>query len=229
MLVSTIIRDVSRDLNDQIPGYEYTRWPQDQLLSYLQEALIEVSSVYRSLFVERVVVKITSGTNWQKACDCSHIVRVLGLSDRDGNINKYLTKSDDNDANVWAGDIRGCASGKASDVTSYAINAVDDTQFRIYPPLLPGQSTHAVIECYKIPTDVDGSYNVPDRVVPAIKQWMLYRSLLIDSENNNAIVNVAKMHMETYTSLVQAMTAENMAREAQHGNSVRTQQSGASS
>lgn len=229
MLTSAIIRDVSRDLNDQIPGYEYTRWPQDQLLSYLQEALIEVSSVYRSLFVERVVVKVGSGAEWQKACDCSHIVRVLGLSDKDGHITKYLTKSDDNDANVWSGDIRGCASGKASDVTSYAINAVDDTQFRIYPPLLPGQSTHAVIECYKTPTGIDGSYNVPDRVVPAIKQWMLYRSLLIDSENNTAIVNVAKMHMETYTSLIQAMTTENMAREAQHGNSVRTQQSGASS
>lgn len=229
MLASTIIRDVSRDLNDQIPGYEYTRWTQDQLLSYLQEALVEVSSIYRSLFVERVVVQLAPGADWQAACHCSHIARILGLSDAHGHITKYLTKSDDNDANVWAGDTRGCASGKAEDITSYAINAVDDTQFRVYPPLKPGQYGFVTVECYKTPTDITGDYNVPERVVAAIKQWMLYRALLIDSENNTAIVNVAKMHMETYTSLIQAMTTESMAKEAQHGNSVRTPQSNTTS
>ena len=43
MKAARIIEDVSRDLNDQEPGYEYTRWTQAQLASYLREALLDAA------------------------------------------------------------------------------------------------------------------------------------------------------------------------------------------
>ena len=36
MKAARIIEDVSRDLNDQELGYEFTRWTQVQLASYLR-------------------------------------------------------------------------------------------------------------------------------------------------------------------------------------------------
>lgn len=221
MLAGTIIRDVSRDLNDQEPGHEYIRWPVEQLQSYMQEALIELSSIKRSLFIHKTVVQVNPGGNWQRACDCTHITRILGESTPDGNITRTLVRMTDGDNTSWPGSIHRCASLKA-DMESYSINASDDREFKVFPPVLPTVTKHVLVECYIEP---DGALDsdVPNRIVPAVKQWMLYRALAIDSENNQAVLSLSKSHADMYYALLQRLTEEAM-QEATDGNSVRAAQ-----
>lgn len=225
MNVGTIIRDVSRDLNDHEAGYEYTRWPAEQLQSYLQEALVELSSTYRSLFTEKIVVRVEAGSAWQRACDCTHITRVLGETDADGNLIRNLVQASNEYG--WPGMIGKCVTPK-TELESYAINGIDDREFKVFPPVLPGVTKYIMVECFVEPKG-DMSDNVPMRLVAAIKQWMLYRALAIDSENNAAVTQLANQHQQTYFTLYKALAAEAAELEAkQYGSSVRTAQNSAS-
>lgn len=87
-VIADIIREVSLDLNDQEPGHEYVRWPFVQLHSYLREGLIDVSYRLKDLFTSSVVIEVESGEYWQKACTCTKVLRVVGLSTSQGRITR---------------------------------------------------------------------------------------------------------------------------------------------
>lgn len=213
MKTSDIIREVSADLNDQVPGYEYTRWTTAQLYSYFAEAygmyLEEyLLAEYDTLFRTRRVVKILPGTNWQEACDCQHIVRVLGETTADGKHLRTLQRMDDEDNNTWLGFPRqACGSSPGERLRGYSISADDDGLFRVVPPVKGGQVRYVLVDCYTDPDDYDrtppGMEDVlPRAFISMAKQWMLYRALMVDSENNSTIISVADKHRETFFQLL---------------------------
>lgn len=106
MIASSVIAEVSHDLNDQVPGYEYTRWSVEQLHSYLREALVAVSHQFQKEFVGMVIVELEPGGDWQKACDCSSIVRIVGESTKSGKLRRYLRKIADVEADSGRGTSR---------------------------------------------------------------------------------------------------------------------------
>lgn len=206
MIPDDIIREVSLDLNDQEPGYEYTHWKKNQLRSYLQEALNHVYVALKYLFVERLVVKLKPGDVWQQACDCDDIVRVLGVTDAKGSyIIKNLRKRSDDDSIVWFSthdDM--CRYGQRARLESYMINATDGKSFRVFPPAPASASdTYVLVECNVPPSAESG--NVPFEVVAAVKQWMLFRAMMLDSENNAAIAEIGVQHRDTFYRLVQEL------------------------
>ena len=48
-----------------------------------------------------------------------------------------------------------------------------------------------------------------------VKQWMLYRALAIDSENNATITKLAEQHKQTYFDLLKLAMAKQQAEEQQ--------------
>ena len=50
-----------------------------------------------------------------------------------------------------------------------------------------------------------------------VKQWMLYRALSMDSENNPAITQLAASHRDTYFKLVEAEMARKLLEENADG------------
>ena len=102
-VIADIIREVSLDLNDQEPGHEYVRWPFVQLHSYLREGLIDVSYRLKDLFTSSVVIEVESGEYWQKACTCTKVLRVVGLSTSQGRITRRLRRYLDTDEFIWVG------------------------------------------------------------------------------------------------------------------------------
>lgn len=211
MQAGNIIQQVSVDLNDQEPGYEYERWPYLQLQSYLQEALDYVSSILKKEFVERVVVQVQPGDRWQDACDCEEIIRVLGISDAEGTtIYRRLRRVEDDETIVWMGRPgKNCSYGRSYLADGYSINATDKGSFKIFPPV-PGwwqKPVHVTLECFKPPKVTGSSTDLPQAVVMPVKQWMLYRALSIDSENNETIFTLAKQHQEVFFKLVQDLRA----------------------
>lgn len=211
MLASKIIHDVSVDLNDNYPHSEYLRWTESQLRSYYEEAVIEAVDSYKQLFYKTVVVPVESKAGWQSACECTHIKRISGECTEDGTLISRMVRQKDATAYTWTGDVGTACSAKTTDAHSlwgYTINSVQDNQFQVYPTPLPTEQRYVLVECYQEPDTSDASFDVPQQFVAIIKQWMLYRALIVDSENNPAIATVAKTHLETYMALLQRLDAK---------------------
>lgn len=198
-----IIFEVSRDLNDQEPGYEYLRWSKSQLQSYLKEALTTLSRLFKDQFQHTLVVRVEPGGNWQKACNCSEVVRVVGEATAAGQLVRYLYRQDDVESNTWGGPVMSKCHSNAStyEMESYSVSSTDKSMFRVYPPVPAGVKKYVNIECFKAPTG-DLEEAIPDEMLAAVKQWMLYRALMMDSENNPTIASLAEKHYQTYEKLI---------------------------
>lgn len=219
MNVGAIIFDVSRDLNDQVEGAPYIRWTQGQLHSYLIEAVVELSAIYEQLFHKKVVVRLRSGDVWQEACDCTHITRIIGESTWDGAIIRTLREMSDESVFTWPGEVVDHCRPADSELNGYSISSVKDSEFRVFPPVQPGKTKFVLVECYAQPSSEEmqsTDFDVPDRLVQAVKQWMLYRAMIVDSENNPAIIEVAKTHLQVYHTLaLQELATESAKQEAE--------------
>ena len=220
MRTHDIIRQVSLDLNDQESGYEYTHWPYEQLASYLQEALDYVYGSLKYLFTTKVVVPLEYGDVWQSACQCDDIQRVLGITNAEGTrILKRLRKRTDDDNIFWRSD-SSCSRGKPYEAESYMINATDHRSFMVFPPVpATAPRQYVLIECY-MPPAVHSDEDMPFEITGAVKQWMLYRAMMIDSENNAAIAEIGLKHRETFFKLVEDLVKMRLLEEAKdEGNS----------
>ena len=215
-----VITEVSADLNDQEPGYEFARWSKDLLRAYFREAVSQISTVLSSWFVDTEIVKLTPGTGWQKTCNCYKIKRILGVCDKDGTVFRNLYRMSDDDMNVWAGPLRRCPVKGDEEMLSYSINASTRDTFKILPAV-PNKGTHYVlVECSKSPDGSDTS-NVSEDSIAIIKQWMLYRALSMDSENNQSIAAIAANHYKAFNDLLNRAIEIDRYEEAKYG-TVRT-------
>lgn len=70
------------------------------------------------------------------------------------------------------------------------------------PPVAPGQNRYVLVQCYTMPTGRSLSESVPDEMVAIVKQWMLYRALIMDSENSPTISTIAGTHLTTHDNLL---------------------------
>lgn len=217
-----IIREVSQDLNDQEPGYEYTTWPKEQLRSYLYEVTTQLAVLFRKLFLVRRVVRVKAGGLWQRACECEQIIRIVGEVTEDGEqLINYLSNVADDTRLMWAGGIERCPvasmHGKYT-MTGYSISNVDGATFKVYPPIPRGEADHFVlVECFDSPDEVPDDFNIPTRLVALVKQWMLMRAYAVDSENNQLIVQISENHKATYNRLLELELAALQREEAEHG------------
>lgn len=207
---SAIVTSLSLDLNDQEPGFEYTRWTAFQLKTYVLEAIAHLIEDARLASddsygnIHHIVVKLDSTLNWQRSCECGceEIVRVNGLSTKDGEVFEILPRLDDDEQMVWKNSTmeEDCACNEA--YRGYVINETNPCEFRVVPPFVDGKDHYVELECYKSPSVEDVAANVPARWVAPIKQWALYRALIVDSENNPAVAGTAKTHLEAFFNLL---------------------------
>ncbi len=207
MTSADVILSVSVDLNDQEPGFEYIRWEYDQIARYVCEAVTTLGTIAKDLFTVQCVVPVDTSHTWTKSCPrCSVINRVLGESDADGNIIRYLTNPLDIEANQWPGPVYRCpVTADNYTPSGYTVNANQPDEFRILPPPPAGVTMWVVVECFSAHTCGE---DVPDELVPAVRQWCLYRALAVDAENNPAIIGLSQQHYKVFTDLYGGIAAE---------------------
>lgn len=211
MTISDIVAGLSLDLNDQVPGYEYTRWKPEQLAAYVREAYASITEILgsREDFIKLRVVKLATGARQQTACDCTKILRVRGESTSDGRVTRVLQEFEDDTATTWVGGpVTRCSVDSAYQMRGYSIDKVTQKSFIIIPPVPAGQVRYALIECYIEPDISSDSFDIPLRYVALVKQWALYRALIVDSENNPAIQAVATKHQESYFHLLHQLRTQ---------------------
>lgn len=224
MTVNQIILDVSTDLNDQLNGYEYISWSYTQLLSYLKESL---GYITEALFdsdsggVKLYQHETDPSLLWQSVCDCKTITRV-SLINSDGTY-KTLRLINDDPKMMWTECNPSVCGGGCID--SYIINKNDRSLFRLLPPT--SYPVKVAVECYsKQDIDIDLSTDIDKAYIAPIKQWMLYRALSVDSENNQAIFTLAQTHQQTYFSLVKELNQKYITERAYNDRMGQTQDSG---
>lgn len=198
-----VVQQVSVDLNDYAPGYEFTTWTEPQLTAYVIEGLQVAYQVRPDLFLDAHVIKLDSGTSIQRPCGCTQVRRVYGVCDSTGRVLYGLRKRKDSDKLKWYGSV--CPTDpRHYRAREYSIDSEGDTLY-IEPAPPAGQDVFILVECAVAPTsdNIKATTNIEPELVAPIIQWALYRAKMMDSENNATIFAVAKEHKTTCFALLQ--------------------------
>lgn len=198
-----VVQQVSVDLNDYAPGYEFTTWTEPQLTAYVIEGLQVAYQVRPDLFLDAHVIKLDSGTSIQRPCGCTQVRRIYGVCDSTGRVLYGLRKRKDSDKLKWYGAV--CPTDpRHYKAREYSIDSEGDTLY-IEPAPPAGQDVFILVECAVAPTsdNIKATTNIEPELVAPIIQWALYRAKMMDSENNSTIFAVAKEHKTTCFALLQ--------------------------
>lgn len=146
---------------------------------------------------------------WQRPCDCTEIIRVIGEADETGRIVRMLLPMQDNDAGMFGNELSRCVTTKLSEyaMSRYSLYAPDHAFFRVYPPVPVGVDKWVMLECFVRPIVEDMGFNVPDELVTLVKHWVIYRALMVDSENNATVTEVAMNHFKVHQELFKGLMA----------------------
>lgn len=202
MFIGSLLDLLAVDLNDAAPGHAFTTWSKEQLGAYLEEA-IQLAFLERpDLFLEERVLKVEPCALRHEVECCTKIRRVLGQCDARGRVTHMLRPRKLDMRMVWTG--RTCAtSPKTFKLTQYAIDDMDDSIW-LWPQVPAGQDVYVLVQCAVLPTNVGEGYDVPEELVPAVRQWALYRAKVIDAEVNQTVAQIATDHKQTFWQLLQA-------------------------
>lgn len=202
MQVSSLLEQLAVDLNDAAPGHEFTTWSRDQIRAYLIEGIQVSFSVRPDLFIETVIIKAEPCSVVQDTCGCTHIRRVIGQSTKNGRVIKELRQRSNDDKLRWTG--RTCpVSPDKFELKEYSIDNATDKLW-LYPQVPVGKEIYVMVECAKVPEDIDNDYDIPAELLAPVVQWVLYRAKMVDGENNTAIIQVATGHQNTFWALLKA-------------------------
>lgn len=210
MLVPDLIKSVSLDLNDQEPGNEYIHWPYEQLRHYLFEAMQQISQVAHKLFIQRKIIKVTSGATWHKACcECDQIMRIIGETDENGNLLHTLRRVEDNPDNEWPVELSLMCpvTDDTYEMEGYSISSIDDTYFQVIPAVPEGSVRYVMLECFVGVHGITDNYDVGWRFITMVKMWMLGRAYMMDSENTQAVFQLGQNYIKMWETQLQLLIA----------------------
>jgi len=207
MIIRTFLKDVSRQLNDQKPGKEYTRWTINMLLSYTNTGLAEISGYKPDAFTATSSLVLVSGSYQTMASN----VRLISVdSNTDGSLvheadldllRAYRTY----DSNSLPIDFSAQGTPQYH-ARSFAIDPKNPTTFYISPPVPVGLSPSVRVTVQDtVPeyTDsmLDQTIPLESKYRPNLWDYVLARAFELDMESRESRAN-AQMH---FTAFWQAM------------------------
>jgi hypothetical protein len=199
MNLGDLADQLALDLNDAAPGYRNSTWSREQLVFYLGEGLVKAFSQRPDLFKEVLVLKLEAGS-LQEICDCQKLEAgdVLGQSTAGGRV-LYELKSRSADLKLaWLG--RHCPDEGSFRLKEYAVSA-DGRTLKVFPPVPPRTDVWLAVRCALVP-DGEAGTTVNGELQPAVMQWGLYRALMVEGENNPAVLQMAARHEVAFWRLL---------------------------
>ena len=201
MDVGTLLTRLAVDLNDAEPGHEFTTWTREQLRGYITEALQAVFSFDPGLFTREVVIKLEPCTESQNVCSCSDIRSVIGQSTADGRVLSTVRKVSSDPRLQWPGAVCASAAAQSYSVAGYSIDPVTK-KLRVKPAPPPGQDYYLLVECAAPPNSMADTDAVPDKYLPAVVQYALWRAKSVDNENSQYTAAMAALHEKSFWRLL---------------------------
>lgn len=211
--MKNLILRYAQDLNDAYPGYEFSIWPQEQLLGFFNEALCLIAAYRPDMFTELKVVKVRPCENYLSLCDCVKVLGVLGQSDKDGKQLRPLPRRSAK-TTLWTGKKR--RQEFTDRITEYEL--LENTNLvRVFPDNLdPTKDIYVVVRCSVEPDTYDLDSTAPDErcaFLAAARHWVLYNAKMIDGEFSQALHTSAKEHRDMFVSILNLTKAADEALE----------------
>lgn len=200
--MKSLLLSYARDLDDAYPGYEFSIWSEEQLLTYFNEALCLIAAQRPDLFTEIKVVKVDPCSTYVDLCDCIKVLDVLGQSDKHGNNIRPLEKRRAK-TGTWTGNKR--KEKFTTEITSY--EQVDTSNLiRVYPNNLdPRKDIYLAVRCSVEPKHYDLQSEAPSErcaFLSAARHWVLYNAKMVDGEFSPNMQASAKEHRELFLSIL---------------------------
>lgn len=212
MTLGELVDQLAIDLNDAAPGFQFSTWSRDQLLFYLGEGLAKAFSRRPELFKETVILKLEPGS-LQDICDCEKLKPgdVLGQSTAEGRILHELKLRSSDPRLSWPG--RSCPDDEPFRLKEYSLSP-DGRTLKVYPPVPPRTDVWLALRC-SIAPDGGADTEVNSELRPAVMQWGLYRALMVEAENNPAVLRMAESAEASFWKLLLTKPGKKNAESAQ--------------
>lgn len=179
----TVVEEVSTYLVDQEECFEFTHWSEDEVLTYLQDAVRIVALNLKHLFTVDKVVELRPGSYQKLGAGCSELRGVTGSVDRHGQLTSSAHRTSLRASQTINRPV--CQPSTGYKVASYQLDSGNLQGFYVEPPV-PATGTYRVmVSCYHVPTFVslDEELPIPDAGIPVLKEFMLYYAWGRDTES----------------------------------------------
>ncbi len=207
--LKSIVETVSRQLNDQRPGKEYTRWSRNELIEYCSEALSAVALYRPDAFSTVMDIALQPGSQQKLPDGVAALASVLsngsgssvGVTRDDiGLIRAFDKKSCD--YNI------GCDGTIQYSVTAYSYDGKVPGYFHVSPPVPSGVSPPIKISVSAVmePPQLTASnwlteLPVDRKYINPIMAWMLSKAYEVDTESETSRNFMAYERKEFYTMM----------------------------
>jgi hypothetical protein len=180
MLAKSAIEAVSKYLSDYEADYEYTHWPETELLAHLGLALDIVASHNKLLFSVKTRVALSPGAIQHIPPPCQGVVDTL-FSNQDGGL-IHFTGIRTNGLDFPSA----CEESLPYRVRSIYLSPASPSVLSVMPPVPVGISSYIYVHCY-IPPVISGFNDVvtlPSGLMSALFELQLYYAFGIDIESS---------------------------------------------
>lgn len=191
-----LTKTIAFALNDDEPNHEFTRYPIENVIMALNDAMCMIFKYRPDLFTEWRIIKLSEGRHQDARGCCTNVLDVVEQTDQHGNIIKTLsgTRRTTTKANIrWTKPA--CIVPKDAP-NGYVIDYVLMDQnmngrFEVYPPVPCGVDTYVRAKCVSRPcslglADLDKPFNAGCDSVVAAKHFVLAWLLTGDRFVNGA-------------------------------------------
>ena len=175
------------DLSDQNdnPLVGVYRWPEDELLLYINDGMREVAMHRPDSAAKEVEIVLAASSRQAIGDGYVRLIEVIKNAPPNGNRAIRVTQRDDLDR--WVPDWHSVTGNTTMGITNYVYDERDPRAFWVYPKPAAADSWKVRAVCTKLPTVVtaaDDDLDTHDIYMNPLLNYVLFRALTRDMEGN---------------------------------------------
>lgn len=195
------VTDVSKQLNDQQRGYEFTRWTRDTCIGYVSDAMAQIGLYRPDAFTTTETVTLVPGQQQQLPAGITTLASVVdppAVTRDNMNLVRAFNKKvcnpqlDENGNVVW-------------NISSYNYDPRNPGYFWVSPPVPEGMNPPPTIEISGVtavpmltPADWLKELPVDNKYYNAVCAWALSKAYEVDTESETSFRNMNYQRAEFY-------------------------------
>lgn len=207
LTVGVVARELSDYLVDQEPGYEFEHWTEENLLTYIRDALRILVLNFKGEFTTTRRLALQPGGRQALPRGCDSFVSVSAQVSKSGRVMSYLRRA--SSATIGVLGVAPCPAGKRGyRARTYQADSSDKRTFVIEPPVPEGEIVYADVQCV-CPPDVssfESELALPSYLIPILKELVLYYAYGTDQESVTARA-YSETHWKNAAALIGAERA----------------------
>ena len=205
----SLVDMVSKYLVDHEDGYEFILWSEADLLSYLNLALQIVAEHNANLFTAQRAIPLQSGAVQDIPISCeSPYLRGVKIPGQELQLPRHI-KTGPNSGIQQPQCTNSTRCGNTYKMVGWSIASTDSTKIYVTPPVPEGVTGELILECYAPPTvsTIEAPLDIPERLIPAIFELMLYYAYGVDIESSSMIARADSHFARAFALLGVRMSA----------------------